>query len=282
MFVILLFGSGMPVLYPIGVFYYSVTYIVNKTLILNFFKRTRTMNRTIPTYTMQLLMLGLVVHMIGAAFMLTNPHPFKTESESEVLAHFNAVKDIDQVKKMYEQEKDSDVGGVFFSRFKYLHQQIFIIFIFVFALFALAGETLISLLTVIYDQLVRCIYHTKREATKQAEKVMMMALPKTKDTNMTKPQDGQFSDSDFDMDTDELYEQINDNKKQIAQLDYDIKDLEKEQRNELELEAQEKYEQEQLELQNQNMDQSDQSHSLSSPDRPYEEEYMMSGMGTQA
>ena len=79
MFVILLFGSGMPILYPIGVFYFGVTYIVNKTLILKYYKRTLTMDRTIPTYSISLLQVGLVIHMIGAAFMLTNPEPFKAE-----------------------------------------------------------------------------------------------------------------------------------------------------------------------------------------------------------
>jgi len=121
LFIILLFGSGMPVLYVIGACYFGVTFIVNKILILKYYKRTRTMNRTIPDYSISLLPLGLVVHMLGAAFMLTNPEPFQAESDSGVLAHFNAVHDVKGLAEFYEDKKDSEFGHLLFYRFELLH-----------------------------------------------------------------------------------------------------------------------------------------------------------------
>jgi len=47
-FVILLFSSGMPVLYFIGMIWFTVSYLAYKLLILKFYKTTVTMNSIIP------------------------------------------------------------------------------------------------------------------------------------------------------------------------------------------------------------------------------------------
>ena len=96
-FVIMVFSGGMPILYIIGFIYFLSTYITNKLLILKYYIRTRTMNRSIPFYSIKLLKWGLIIHIIGAAFMLTNPEPFKVE-ETVYLSHFNVVKDISSFK----------------------------------------------------------------------------------------------------------------------------------------------------------------------------------------
>ena len=102
-FVIMVFSGGMPILYVIGFVYFTSTYLTNKLLILKFYIRTRTMNRSIPFYSVQLLRWGLVIHIIGAAFMLTNPEPFKVE-ETVYLGHFNAVKNINSIKDFHADE----------------------------------------------------------------------------------------------------------------------------------------------------------------------------------
>ena len=122
-FVILLFSSGMPILYFIGAIWFIVTYLSYKVFILKFFKRTITMNRIIPQYSVTFLKACLVVHMIGASFIMTNPEPFDVNSESDSpLIKFNAIKDLPNLQKYYKEHKDDKFVGLLLNRFKYTHQ----------------------------------------------------------------------------------------------------------------------------------------------------------------
>jgi hypothetical protein len=52
MFVILMYSSGMPILYLIGFVFYLVTFCVNKFLLIYYYQKSRTLTRTIPVFTM--------------------------------------------------------------------------------------------------------------------------------------------------------------------------------------------------------------------------------------
>ena len=125
-FVIMLWSSGMPILYFIGFIFFSATYLTNKLLLIKFYLRTLTNSRIIPLFSAEFLKIGLAVHIIGALFMLTNPSPFKTDEDLiEPIINFNMVKDSSYFKEVYEDNKDS----WFLTRFKYLHQQIYVMFV---------------------------------------------------------------------------------------------------------------------------------------------------------
>ena len=97
-FVILMYSSGMPILYLIGSIWFFCTYNLNKMFILKYLQRTITMNRIIPVFSIDLLKAALTIHMINALMMLTNPEPFMTENESgNKLTEFNMVKDAEVV-----------------------------------------------------------------------------------------------------------------------------------------------------------------------------------------
>ena len=122
-FVILIYSSGMPILYLVGVCWFTATYQVNKLLIVNYYQTTITMNRIIPQFSIKLLKVGLVCHMIIASLMLTNPEPFESDvSDGKPLIEFNAVKDIESFKKVYDTYKDDKFASIFLNRFKFLHQ----------------------------------------------------------------------------------------------------------------------------------------------------------------
>jgi len=46
--VLLTFSGAMPVLYMIGVIFYSMTYFVNKVVLFKFYQKTITLNRVLP------------------------------------------------------------------------------------------------------------------------------------------------------------------------------------------------------------------------------------------
>ena len=78
LFVIQMYGSGMPVMYAIGAAFYTITYLVNKLLLIKYYQKSRTLTRTIPLFSMQFLKYGLLLHMFNACFMLTNTEIFAT------------------------------------------------------------------------------------------------------------------------------------------------------------------------------------------------------------
>ena len=80
LFVIQMYSSGMPIMYMIGFIFFSVTYAVNKYLLINFYQKSRTLTRSIPIFSVSYLKYGIALHMGVAAFMLTNKEGFETES----------------------------------------------------------------------------------------------------------------------------------------------------------------------------------------------------------
>ena len=80
LFVILMYSSGMPILYFIGCMFYFVTYWVNKFLLINYYKKSTTLTRTIPLFAMDFMKYSLFMHSFVSLLMLTNPIAFKTKN----------------------------------------------------------------------------------------------------------------------------------------------------------------------------------------------------------
>lgn len=80
LFVLLMYSSGMPILYLIGTVFYIVTYWVNKFLIIYYYKKSTTLTRTIPLFAMDFMKYSLFMHSIVSLLMLTNPVAFKTKN----------------------------------------------------------------------------------------------------------------------------------------------------------------------------------------------------------
>ena len=67
------YSSGMPILYLGAFFYFSATYLVNKVLLFQYYKKTTTLDRTLPLYTMSFLKYSIIIHMFVALLMFSNP-----------------------------------------------------------------------------------------------------------------------------------------------------------------------------------------------------------------
>ena len=90
MFVILMYSSGMPFMYFIGAIFYVVTFCVNKFLLIYFYKKSRTLTRTIPLFSVDFLKYGLLLHIVCAIFMLTNSSAFETIEPADLGSIFNS------------------------------------------------------------------------------------------------------------------------------------------------------------------------------------------------
>lgn len=82
MFVILLYSSGMPILYFIGMIFFGITYFINKGLIIKYYRFSTTLSKTIPITVLQFIKYSLIFHVIVGLFMLTNQTPFMTRDMS--------------------------------------------------------------------------------------------------------------------------------------------------------------------------------------------------------
>ena len=125
MFVIQMYSSGMPILYFNGFIFYTVTYFVNKFLLIHYYQKSRTLTRTIPLFTMSYLKYGIILHMATACLMLTNKLAFITKNrENGVNALYNTKETIDELNK-HGITADSSYIKDMVDRFKFFHQQLY-------------------------------------------------------------------------------------------------------------------------------------------------------------
>ena len=69
---VLMYSTGLPVLYPFACVFYAVLYWVYKFLLLKYYERTNRFNEELPIYATGYIKVGLVLHGIFGGFMLTN------------------------------------------------------------------------------------------------------------------------------------------------------------------------------------------------------------------
>lgn len=83
-FIIIMYSSGMPILYMIGIAFFTVTYINEKWLLFKFYKRTQNnLNQDIPMYAANILKYVLFTKIIIGILMFTDPNIFKTVTKPD-------------------------------------------------------------------------------------------------------------------------------------------------------------------------------------------------------
>ena len=127
MFVIQMYCSGMPIMYLIGFLFYAVTYTVNKILLIKYYKKATTLTRTIPTFSANILKYGLVLHMLNACFMLTQPEIFKVRDPAPDRITLGIGDDLleqqgDEPPEWSSEADDGDPGKWVLSRFTLFYQ----------------------------------------------------------------------------------------------------------------------------------------------------------------
>ena len=72
LFVAMMYGAGIPVLYPIAVLYFFVTYWTNKFLIFNCYRKPEMLDESLPERTVKLFKYALALHMFLSMLMFSN------------------------------------------------------------------------------------------------------------------------------------------------------------------------------------------------------------------
>ena len=91
---VLMFSSGMPVLYLVGFLYYLIFYAIYKVLILKYFQKATTFNQHVAIKATNMIHFAIVWHIIIASMMFSNSSifgKFNDPKYSVFYSFFNAI-----------------------------------------------------------------------------------------------------------------------------------------------------------------------------------------------
>lgn len=70
--IVMFYGSGIPILYPIGAAYYFVTYWADKCMLFRYYKKPVNFDDYLAKKTILWHKYALVLHLLGGCLMLSN------------------------------------------------------------------------------------------------------------------------------------------------------------------------------------------------------------------
>ena len=177
-FVVLIYSSGMPILYLIGFVFFTVTFLVNKVLLIKYYKRTDSiLSRTIPLYSVHILKYAVLMKMIIGIFMFTNPEVFETKegpsaeryawNDGHIPKLFDFSELINSAQGLGSSEGESTgeesaagkmLDGFNIAKyFQYLHQQAYILFVVGFVFCVVFGQFTFNLIRIIITKIIEAI-----------------------------------------------------------------------------------------------------------------------------
>lgn len=74
--VVLMYSTGMPILYPFAAIFFFIFYWVYKGLLLKYYGKTTKFNKDIPIKSMWWVKFGLVIHILIGSIMLSHENFF--------------------------------------------------------------------------------------------------------------------------------------------------------------------------------------------------------------
>lgn len=87
-YVVMLYGSGIPILYLIAAFYFLVTYWVDKQLVLNHYRKAEMYDENLAIQTLSWYKYAILLHLIGGILMYSNANILPVAAE-DLKTQFN-------------------------------------------------------------------------------------------------------------------------------------------------------------------------------------------------
>lgn len=83
--VVLMYSSGLPIMYPLAAIFYMVLYWVYKGLLLKYYARTTVFDKDIPIESLSWVKFGLFAHLFIGSIMLSNQNFFPASTKDSDL-----------------------------------------------------------------------------------------------------------------------------------------------------------------------------------------------------
>ena len=85
--VVMMYSTGLPILYPFSFLFYFANYWVYKILLLKYYRTTTSFNEDLALNSIRYLRFAMIMHIITAIVMLSNPIIFPVTSEETLKTH---------------------------------------------------------------------------------------------------------------------------------------------------------------------------------------------------
>lgn len=111
MWCIMMYSTGLPILYLCGFFFFFIFYWVYKILLLKFYKRTDTFTHDLPLSAADNIPISLLIHLCFGAYIISNSQMLS--SSSEMRAFVQQPRNL--INYMNERLKDTSAAESFYG-----------------------------------------------------------------------------------------------------------------------------------------------------------------------
>ena len=91
-FVVMMYGSGMPILYIVAVLQYLVAYWVDKTIFFKCYQKPDTTDMTMIRGTIDMFFFAVVLHLIGGVLMYSNSSILPVDTQELTTKYYDDMK----------------------------------------------------------------------------------------------------------------------------------------------------------------------------------------------
>jgi len=155
LFVLIFFSSGMPVMYLLGTIFFTLTYIINKVLFLQYYQKTETtLSREIPLFSSWMLPLAIIIKLILGIFMYADEDIFNSRTSLNEHGQYALPERTDIMSRFDHTFVDNMRSSSFM---KHSHQRVYIEFIVAYILYLTFGRIIYNLLKAIATFMLRAI-----------------------------------------------------------------------------------------------------------------------------
>jgi len=92
-FVVMMYGSGMPILYVVAALFYFVAYWVDKTIFFKCYQKPETTDMTIIHGTIDMLFFAVALHLIGGVLMYSNSNILPVDTKNLSAQYYTEMKE---------------------------------------------------------------------------------------------------------------------------------------------------------------------------------------------
>ena len=95
LFVLVFFSSGMPVMYLLGTIFFTLTYLINKVLFMQYYQKTdTTLSREIPLFSTWILPLAIIIKLTCGIFMYADADIFSSRASLSETGEYTLPEDL--------------------------------------------------------------------------------------------------------------------------------------------------------------------------------------------
>ena len=164
LFCVLMYSTGLPLLYPFAAIFYFVLYWVYKGLLIKYYEKTTRFNEELPLYTTQWIKLGLIFHGIVGGLMMTNSELMPALDAFDVNLNLIQIEGLDNI----EIDTDSQYGNIIARLASRPYSALYLVFWVFVIVFFIAKGTVLKLIWTVFGCILSRLFPDNKEEKPEA------------------------------------------------------------------------------------------------------------------